>query len=81
MIDTNNTNPIQRLFLDESKGGIRSLPKTVRLQLLVLLSWPIFMALTLVMRDPSQMVWTLAVVPALLTLYFVVKFILPRMKN
>ncbi len=81
MIDTNNANSIQRLFLDESKGGIRSLPKTVRFQLLVLLSWPIFIALTLVMRDPSQMIWSLAVVPSLLTLYFIVKFILPRMKN
>ena len=39
MRDPNFKNPIYKVLLDESHGGLRALPKSVRFQLLLLPGW------------------------------------------
>ena len=77
----NTSSSIHTLLLDETKGGIRSLPKTVRFHILLLLAWPLFLVLALSFRDPIQMVWIFAVIPAILGTYAVVKFGIPRFEQ
>ncbi len=70
-------NTVHRLLLDEANGGIRSLPKTVRFHILLLLCWPLFLILALSFRDPFQLIWVFAVIPAIIGLYLLVKFGIP----
>lgn len=77
--DTRNS--IHTLLLDETKGGIRSLPKTVRFHILLLMAWPIFLALALSFRDPIQMLWIFALIPVIIGIYAFAKFGIPHLEK
>jgi hypothetical protein len=77
MRDPNFKNPIYKVLLDESRGGLRALPKSVRFQLLLLPGWALAMGLSVSFRDPWQFLWVLAAMVCLLVLYGMVKLIIP----
>ena len=77
MRDPNFKNPIYKVLLDESHGGLRALPKSVRFQLLLLPGWALAMGLAVSFRDPWQFLWVLAAMVGLLVLYGMVKLIIP----
>ena len=73
--------PIHRLLLDESRGGLRALPKTVRFQLLLLPAWALAVGLAVSTGDPWQLMWVVAAMIGLLALYGAAKLIIPALKK
>lgn len=81
MLEPKTKNIVHKFLLNEGKGGFRSLPKAIRFQLLLLVSWPIFLGLALTMRDPMQLLWVSLMIPAILGLYCLVKFGIPKLES